>query len=72
MDISYSLAIEDHARINPLQGLEALAEKIVPAGRQMQRIPRKSDVKAQNQQSLAALNAMLSGVPNSPLRKKAQ
>lgn len=58
MDISYSLAMEDHARINPLQGLEALAEKIVPADRQMQVVPRKEDVKALNEAAAAALTAM--------------
>ena len=70
MDISYSLALEDHARINPLQGLEALSEKIVPLGRKMQQIPKQTDVKSQNTESLAALNAILSRVPDAPIRKK--
>lgn len=62
MDISYSLAMEDHARINPLQGLEALAERIVPTDRKMQPVPTKAEVKDQNAQAMAQLNAMMAGV----------
>lgn len=70
MDISYSLAIEDHGRINPLQGLEALAEKIVPAGATREKVPSKAEVKSQNEASMAALTGMLQGKVNNPLAKK--
>ena len=66
MDISYSLLMEDHARVSPLEGFEQLSQKIVPAGRQMEQVPRKEDVAAQNQQSMAALQAMMSGVQRKP------
>ena len=62
MDISYSLAMEDHARINPLQGLEALAEKLVPTDRKMQPGPTKAEVKDQNAAAMAQLNAMMANV----------
>ncbi len=70
MDISYSLVIEDHIRINPLQGLDALIEKIVPAGSKMQRAPKKAEVKTQNEQSMMALQSMLSNVSNAPVKRK--
>ena len=34
MDATYALAVEDHTRINPLQGVEAAAERWLPAGRE--------------------------------------
>ena len=66
MDISYSLLMEEHARINPLQGLQELAEKIVPSGTKMQEIPKQDEVAEQNQQSMALLQGMMKGVQRKP------
>ena len=66
MDISYSLLMEDHARVNPLQGLEQLSEKIVPAGTKMQHVPKQDEVAEQNQQSMALLQGMMKGVQRKP------
>ena len=51
-----------HMAENGKQGLEALAEKIIPAGRVPQKVPTKTDVDAQNTESLAALEAMMGKV----------
>ncbi len=68
MDISYALALEDHARVNPLQGLDELMARIVPSEAKMQTIPKKAEVAAQNEQAVSELNAMLSGVSGAPKR----
>jgi len=66
MDISYSLLMEDHARVNPLQGLEQLAEKIVPAERKMQHVPKQDEVAEQNKQSMALLQGMMHNIKRKP------
>ena len=70
MDAAYALAVEDHTRINPLQGVEAAAERWLPAAHQRERVPRPAEVKNQNEQSMAALQAMLAPVPNAPGKRK--
>ena len=69
MDATYALAVEDHTRINPLQGIEDAAERWLPQSAKVERVPRQADVKAQNKSSMDALNAMLAAVPNAPTRK---
>ena len=34
LDATYALAVEDHTRINPLQGVEAAAERWLPGSAQ--------------------------------------
>ena len=70
MDAAYALAVEDHTRINPLQGVEAAAERWLPAAHQRERVPRPAEVKSQNEQSMAALQAMLAPIPNAPTKRK--
>ena len=70
MDATYALAVEDHTRINPLQGVEAATERWMPAAHQRERVPQPREVKSQNEQSMAALQAMLAPVPNAPTKRK--
>jgi hypothetical protein len=70
MDATYALAVEDHTRINPLQGIEDAAERWMPAAHRSERVPKPAEVKSQNEQSMAALQAMLAPVPNAPTKRK--
>jgi hypothetical protein len=70
MDATYALAVEDHTRINPLQGIEDAAARWLPASAKVEHVPRQADVKAQNESSMAALQAMLAPVPNAPTKRK--
>jgi hypothetical protein len=70
MDATYALAVEDHTRINPLQGVEEAAARWLPQTHQRERVPRPTEVKSQNEASMAALQAMLAPVPNAPTKKK--
>ena len=70
MDAAFALAVEDHTRINPLQGVEDAASRWLPEAHQRERVPKQADVKAQNESSMAALQAMLAPVPNAPTKRK--
>jgi hypothetical protein len=70
MDATYALAVEDHTRINPLQGVEDAAARWLPAAHRPERVPPQAEVKNQNEQSMAALQAMLAPVPNAPTKRK--
>ena len=70
MDATYALAVEDHTRINPLQGVEAAAERWLPATAKVERVPAPREVKSQNEASMAQLQAMLAPVPNAPTKRK--
>ncbi len=69
MDATYALAVEDHTRINPLQGVEAAAERWLPAAHRTERVPKKAEVQAQNEASMTALQAMLAPVQGAPGKK---
>lgn len=69
MDISYALMIEDHARVNPLQGLDELMQRIVPTDAKRQVVPKKEEVAARNEQAVSELNSLLSGVSGAPRRR---
>ncbi len=70
LDASYALLCEEHLRIQPLQDLAAVAGMIQPSDLQMEKVPKRAEVKAQNESSMAALQSMLANVPNSPTRRK--
>jgi predicted RNA-binding Zn ribbon-like protein len=69
LDASFALAVEDHTRINPLQGVEAATERCMPVTHKREVILQQRDVKAQNKSSMDALQAMLAAVPNAPTKK---
>jgi hypothetical protein len=69
LDATYALAVEDHTRINPLQGVEAAAERWLPSEHKLVVVPKQADVKTQNESSMAALQAMLAPVQGAPGKK---
>jgi hypothetical protein len=70
LDATFALAVEDHTRINPLQSVEAAADRWMPEAHQRQVVPKQREVKSQNEASMAALQAMLAPVPNAPTKRK--
>jgi len=70
MDASYALLVEEHQRIDPLKDFLTVGEKILPDSVPSERAPAKAEVKARNEQSMAALQGMLKQIPNSPLKRK--
>lgn len=69
LNASYALLVEEHTRITPLTDFGSLGEKLMPADAKRERAPVQREVKAQNEQSLAALQAMLASIPNAPTKK---
>lgn len=62
--------MEERVRIQPLQDMLSLTQQLEPANAKVERAPEPREVKAQNEQSMAALQAMLAPVPNAPTKKK--
>lgn len=69
MDATFALAVEDHTRINPLQGVEAATERWLPVNARVERVPKPTEVKAANEGAMAQLQAMMAPVQGSPLKK---
>ena len=54
--------MEENLRIKPLQDYATLLQTITPSDAKVERAVPKAEVKSQNEQSMAALKAMMSGV----------
>lgn len=62
IDASYTLLVEEHQRIDPFKDLVSLAELLVPLDAPSETAPSPREVEKQNQESLAQLQLMMSGV----------
>lgn len=57
-------------RIQPLKDFSTLREVITPSDARVERAAPRAEVKQQNENAMAALQGMLSGVQNAPGRKR--
>ena len=62
MDVSYTLLVEEHQRIDPFKDLAALREILLPEDVEEEQGPASGEVERQNEQSLAQLQMMMKGV----------
>jgi hypothetical protein len=62
MDVTYTLLVEDIQRMDAFKDFTSLRETILPADARVEKVPKQSEVDAQNQASLQQLQQMMSGV----------
>jgi hypothetical protein len=66
LDAAYALWIEENVRISPLKDFSSLREIVTPSDARVERPIPKTEVKQQNEQAMAALQGILSGVKGRP------
>ena len=62
--------MEEHQRLTPVKDFLSLAEQLLPTDAKVERAAPRRDVKAQNEASMAALQAMLGQVQGAPIPRK--
>ena len=67
LDVSYALLAEEHQRINPLRDLLSVGQELSPISTKPM---VRTTVAAQNEQSLAQLQARMAGVQRNTRRSK--
>lgn len=70
MDASFALIMEERLRIQPMTDFISVTDDIVKPDAKVERAPSRREVKDQNADAMASLQAMMAGVQNSPLKKK--
>lgn len=66
LNAAFALYVEERQRLNPFTPASEITDSVLPTDAPVERAPSRREVAAQNQNAIAQLKAMMSGVTGGP------